>query len=702
MQNSVKGGTNLSEGAVFLVENYGEYAKEILLSRAVPNIDGFKPSQRRILYAMRELEKVKGMTKSSAVVGTVLKLHPHGDTSAYETLVRQVDKHKAISTPFIVGKGSFGNIVTSDSPAAMRYTDVDFSAISDELFGELKSVKMIPTEDGHYKEPVTLPVSFPNILVNASSGIAVGLSSNILPNNFHDVIKAAIELEETGKIEKPLVPDFPTGGEVVYNEKELDRIMRKGKGKVRLRGTWEIQGKSIFITSVPYYAKVDSIKKKSMLIEGVSSVKDLADIKHTVRLEIICKNKNVVGQVLHEVLRTTDLQMNMTSNTVVIIDDRPRIIGVTELLSEWLTFRKGVVAKDLQMQIESLNRTIRRLEVFTDLLGNEKRRNEFLETLVKSTDSKARQLLIGWYSDADKDTVDYILDLKVRQFSNYEGRMKTLNSNRQVLKDTEYALENISETIIKQLKDINARYSFPRQTTVTDVDYDFSDYSKEQEKVVVPVIFNLTDKFIKKVENNRINESLEGIRCMSNDVISLIDNQGRLFRVDLDKLDFSSMSDRGIYLPTYLEIKDDFEIVVEELIENKKVGYVYPDGYVTVVDYGEWVNGQRTTKVTQNGVYEYSEDIMAEFSLDSNYLYAQTNKGRFGFFTTDFKIKNRTARTKVIKELRKDEYVTTAVPVSFSEMSNLVTNSVGYLGALNFLETTDKFDGDYLKELLNR
>ena len=213
---------NLPQSLNHLVDGYLDYAKEVILERAIPNIDGFKPSQRRILYAMKYLERdtdlMKDLTKSAGVVGTTMKIHPHGDASIYETMVRMTDCSEYLNTPFIKGKGSFGHVFSTDEkPAASRYTECMFTKIASECFKGMNGIEMIPSYDNKLKEPLLLPISFPAILCNTSQGIAVGIASNIPSFNFHEVNKATIEFIKTGDIKKALAPDFTTGGCYVFS-----------------------------------------------------------------------------------------------------------------------------------------------------------------------------------------------------------------------------------------------------------------------------------------------------------------------------------------------------------------------------------------------------------------------------------------------------------------------------------------------------
>lgn len=696
-----KDSIEVPEGLRFLVSGYADYAKEVVTDRAIANIDGFKPSQRRILYTMKAVEKVKDLIKSSSVVGSTLKLHPHGDAAVYDTMVRMVDSTLRARVPFIAGKGDFGRLYSTEPPAAMRYTEVAFTSMADELFNEMDGINMVSTEDGHYKEPEVLPVSFPTILNQVQTGIAVGVASNYPSFNFNELNDATIELIETGDIKGVLIPDFTSKGFYVHNEKELRKIMETGKGKLKLRGKWFIEGKTIVIEEIPYYTTSTAImdKLKKVDIQGVSDVRDETDFDG-LRIAIECSNRKIVDQVLTEVLRVTDLQTSISTNIVVIIDNKPRVLGVKELLKEWVKFRTGILSKQLKIDYDKTLTSIAQYTVFADLINDEDKRTSFTETLAKQGALKARDLLVNWFPQSEQFVFDWILDMKIRQFSRNSDVMSRLEGYKRRKAEIEVNLNDVPRVIVNQLKELNRKYKFPRLTQVTDEDYVFDKSDNTVVKAeAVPVIVQIDGKFMKKIRINRATQNLEGLRCMSDDVLSFIDSQGRLLRVALENIDFSSERERGIYLPVYLEVEDDFEVVSYELIQDKKVGYVFSDGFASVVDYSEWVDSKRTTRITTNGVSPLSSLIIGEIDFTKNYLLMFTRSGKFGFASTEFKHKHRTARTKLVPIKEEDEIVT-VISLTYTDILKLVSSPEKYMGKMSLLAYGDTFNSEYLDTLI--
>lgn len=688
----------------FLVDGYGSYAVEVVNDRAIDGIDGFKPSQRRIMYTMMAMEKVKDMTKSQSIAGAVLKLHPHGDASVYDTMVRMVAESEYSPVPFLIGDGAFGKVYSTEPPAAARYTNVMFAPIAKELFGEMNGIKMIPSYDAKLTEPELLPTAIANVLMTPVNGIAVGLATNRPSFNFHDVNKAVMERIETGLITTNLVPDFTTGGVIVNDEKEFEKIMKTGRGKIKLRGKWYVDGKRIIIEEIPYYTTEDAIKKKieDEIEYGVSEVVIATDRLNGMRIEVECSNKKVVDEVLTQVLRVTDLQMSMTTNMVVVIDNKPRVLGVYDLIDEWIKFREGVITKSLQQDSAYYSAQIDKYSVFVALLQDDDKRQKFTETLAKQGEAQARVLLNEWFPNTDREVFNWILDMKLKQFSGLGNRLSHLNGLKDTKAQIDNDLKNVRGVIVRQLRQIDAKYKYPRKTLLTEEDYVFESVSPSQVKAeAVPTIVQVNGKFVKKLRLTRLTEELEGISCMSDDVISFIDTQGRLLRVALENIDFVTESERGIYLPIYLETEDDFEVVAFELISDKKVGYLYSDGFASVVDYSEWVDSKRTTRITANGVSTLAGSIIGEIDFEKGYIMFVSANGRLGFAKSDFKQKNRTARTKLVG-VKEGDSIAVAHPISYKDMLRLVSSPEHYVGKLTPIAKEDTFDHEFYEVLLNQ
>jgi DNA gyrase subunit A len=696
----------MPESMEFLVRGYIDYAKEVVISRAIPGIDGFKPVHRRILWSMKEKEltHTKSFSKSAKVVGDTMPRHPHGDKSIYDTLARLTDARGGQNVAFIEGHGNFGKAYSGDNASAMRYTGCRLSEYAELLFGEMGGVRFIPVEDGSINEPELLPVAFPNILVNPNSGIAVGLASNIPAFNFNDVNNAVIELIEKGDVINLLAPDSTAGGYYVNDPHELRRFIKHGKAKMRFRGKWVIEGKEIIITELPPDVTTITLEKEIKKLKEKDGIPGMSDYRDETELSglryvVECSSKKHVDSVLTTLLRDTSLQVSMTTNLTVIIGGVPRVLGVKDLLLEWIDFRSGVLKVSLENRLEIVKRDIPRYELFVDLMTNEEKRRGYMDSLVHGGYAKASLYLRGLYPEADEEIFKWIYGMKFSSLDNIASKDSKLGKLRLEKSEIETDLRNIRGVIVRELKDLNVKYRFPRKTEITEQDYVF----EKEEKVTVKAaptkcIVQVKGKFVKKLADNRITEDLPGTRCMSDDVLSFMDDRGRLLRLVVDSIPFCSASDRGGYLPVLLGLPDDFNVVGYELIADKTVGYIYSDGFASVVDYGEWANGSRVTKKTDNGVSPYSNLIIADTDLSTGFLLLIASSGRFGFVGTDFKRKNRTARTKLVT-VRDDDKIARVIPLNYGDMQKLVKNPMSYVNALKFPAPEDNFDLDYLRTL---
>lgn len=697
--DSLKG--QVPDGLISLVEGYIDYAKEVVVNRALPNIDGLNPVQRRILYTMRVLESVKDLKKCQLIAGKVLALHPHGDSAVYKAMVRLVDSSEVMNIPYLKGKGSFGKVFSNEKPSAARYTECMLNPIVDEFFGEMNGIDFIPSYNNELEEPSLLPVSYPNILCNPTIGIAVGVASNIPPFNFNEVNNATIELIETGDIKEPLIPDFTTGGYYVKDDTELLKLMETGKAKLKIRGKWHTEGRQIIITEIPYYTNVQALQRVVSEIKGVTKEVDAID-RNGFKYIITCANKKVVDEVLTKVIRDTRLQMTINTNIVVIADDKPHVVGVKDVLQKWVDFRSDVLSKDMKIELDKLLPNITRNNIILDLINNESKRDMLYTKTTKESEESALEYLRSLYEGVEDSVLEQFLDINFRSLTpkNRERRQKELDKLIERRDYLENSLKDVKSVIVSQLKELNKKYITPRKTEVTDIDYNFE---KEETVVVkadpVPVRFVVEDKFMKKLHPTEENEGV-GLDCMTDDIITFVDTKGRLLRVEVDKVPFCKDSERGTYLSVFLDIEDDFDLVCYDVTVEKEKAFVYNDGFISVLDYGEWANLQRVTKMTQKGISPLASLIMGELDLTTSHIMVLTSEGRLGFASLDFKRKNRTARTKIIEGLNKDEIITKVIPIDENVMFDLIDNFENYLGKVSVLNESDSFNSELYNKLI--
>lgn len=696
---------DLPESLKHLVEGYVDYAKEVVVDRAIPGIDGLKPSQRRVLHTMKFIEKVTDLSKCANVAGATMKLHPHGDQSIYDTMVRMVGSSLHLNVPYLKGKGSFGNVFSSsDRAAASRYTECKLEDITDELFKGMSGVEMVPSYDNKFKEPILLPVSFPSILCNPAQGIAVGIAANIPAFNFHELNDAAIELIETGKITKPLCPDFTTGGSYIYNERELQKLMSTGSARLKLRGKWHIEGKVIVVTEIPYYTTVEDITKAVKDLPNVADVKDESD-KKGLRLTIECNTKKVVDEVLNEVLRVSPLQMTFNSNIVIIVDNQPEVIGVKRVLEHWVEFREGVVRKGLEHKVKELDYQINLYDILVDLMTTPEKREVFLAELLNKGRAEAKVLLRGLYPDQEDEVFDWILDKSMGSLGGIGDKQKNYIIELKARKDETLSdLDRVSEIIVEELKQLNKKYKYPRRTEVTEKDYVFEVQKGKVKPEAFAVVVIVDGKFIKKLKSTPTNQKLDGaIKCMSDDTISMLDDRGRLIRVQVEHLDMVTDREKGTYIPLYLGEEDDnYTILDVEVVKNKKIGYMYRDGYAAIIDFNEWYSAKRKTKLTPDGLApKFINIYLGNFRMDRPYIIFLTKKGKLGVTTTEFLEKSRRARTKLIHVGKGDEIVRLC-SASEKDLEDCIVNRERFLNCFRVIGKNDGFSQEVFDRLCNK
>lgn len=689
---------DIPEGFRNLIKGYLDYAREVIMERADPGIDGLKPVHRRILYCMH-WNKQTSLTKSATVVGGVLRLHPHADSTVYDSLVHLTNTAEYQTVPFIKGKGNFGKSYSSEmSYAASRYTECCLNTVSEELFREMDGIKMIPSYDNSTEEPECLPVSFPNILCNANMGIAVGVASNIPSFNFVDVNNAVIELIEKGHIVNPLVPDFPTKGCIVRNNHECTRLLHTGGATFKLRGKWCVDGRTIVITEIPYYTTIEKIKKVATEFQDVTEVQDVSDLTGMC-LNVVCRSKKVVDSVLLQLLRDTDLQMTFHANMFYIYNNRPRYCGIEDLLKDWVEFRTDVLKKHITLGLEGIRTNIVKNEYQVRLFSDTGLRNGLLDALRESEAAGVAYLRENLEGVPDF-VIDWLLGKTLRGIAGMKAQTGRLEALRKAEQQAVFALENIPAVIVSQLGDLNRKYGaeFARKTEITDKDYIFE--KKEKEVIVAEsasIMLEVNGKFIKKMRSFGYSTSKDAVQCMSDDTLALIDSKGRILRVYLENLEYVSSSDRGVYLPVFLGIPDDFEVMCAEIVDDVERCYMFNDGYVGVVNFGEWKNSSRHVRVLENGFSELAANLIGEVDLSKPYVYVQTKGGKCGFFQTVFKHKSRTARTKLFTV--KNDVVTMCISLSMTDYLNASDNSVKYTGKLLPFESVVSLNTELLNSL---
>ena len=451
-----------------LEQNYMPYAMSVIVSRAIPEIDGFKPSHRKLLYTMYKMGLLTGArTKSANIVGQTMRLNPHGDQAIYETMVRLARGNESLLHPFVDSKGNFGKVYSRDMAyAASRYTEARLDPICAELFGDIDSdtVDFADNYDSTMKEPTLLPTSFPNVLVSANMGIAVGMASNICSFNLREVCQTAIALIENPDadlLETLPAPDFPTGGEILYDPAQMLSIYNSGRGSFRIRARWRYlkEGNMIEIYEIPYTTATEIIMDKVAELIKAGKIREIADMRdetdlNGLKLTIDLKRGTDPDKLMQKLFRMTPLQDSFGCNFNILIAGMPRVMGVREILTEWTAWRAGCIRRRVYFQLQKKKDRLHLLKGLGKILLD----IDKAIAIIRETELDAEvvpNLMIGF--GIDQTQAEFVAEIKLRNI-NKEYILKKLQETdtlEQEIADLEQTLgsdRRIRRIIVTELR----------------------------------------------------------------------------------------------------------------------------------------------------------------------------------------------------------------------------------------------------------
>ncbi len=600
--------------------NFMPYAMSVIMSRAIPEIDGFKPSHRKILYMMYKMGLLTGArAKSAKIVGQVMQLNPHGDAAIYDTMVRLSKGYEALLHPYVDSKGNFGKAFSRDMMwAASRYTEAKLEKICAELFADIDkdTVDMVDNFDNSMKEPALLPVTFPSVLVNANTGIAVGMASSICSFNLEEVCKTTIELLRDPKFdvsETLKAPDFAGGGLLVYDKAAMDEIYNTGRGsfKVRARYSFDKSNSCIEITEIPPTTTSEAIidkvieKVKAGSLREISDIRDETDLSG-LKITVDVKRGTDPDKLMKKLYASTPLQDSFSCNFNVLINGMPRVLGVRELLGEWIEFRSGCVRRrtafDLKRATDRLH-LLRGLEKI--LLDIDK-----AISIIRNTEEESEvvpNLMIGFR--IDKIQAEYVAEIKLRHLNKEYilKRLQDIDRLEEAIKDLNDILENpkrIKQIIIYELKEVVKKYAKPRKTEII--------YSAELEEETVepdipdyPVtVFFTQGGYFKKITPLSLrmsgtqklkdgDEIAQTVETANSAELLFFTNKCQVYKSRACDFDDTKASVLGDYvaaklemeegeLPVYMAVTSDYSGYMMFFFENGKAAKVSLDAYRTV------------------------------------------------------------------------------------------------------------------------
>ena len=506
--------------------NYMPYVVSVMVSRAIPEIDGFKPSHRKLLYTMYKMGLMNGPRRKSAnIVGETMKLHPHGDMSIYETLVRLTRDNETLLHPFIDSKGSFGKQYSSMAFAAPRYTEARLEPFCSEIFTGIDrdSVDMVDNYDGTMKEPRLLPTSFPNILVSPNLGIAVGLASSICSFNLSEICDATISILKNPKtnteklLEIVKAPDFPGGGFVIYDRDQMTKVYETGKGSVKLRAKCEYNKNDncIDILEIPYSTSIEAIRKDIMdnkddKLKEITAFNDEIG-KDGFKISLGLKRDAEPDKVIQKLYKFTSLEDSFSCNFNVIVDSVPKQLGIKGIIEEWIRFRVGCLRREFNFDLNKKSEKLHLLLGLGKILLDIDKAIKIVKETERDQDV-VPNLMKGF--GIDELQAEYIADIKLRHLNreyiiNRLADIESLQKDIATLKEIIADELKIKAYIVKQLLDIKKKYGQPRKTQIMYAS-DIVELTKDDMIEDYEVnLFYTKDGYLKKITNQSLRGNSE-------------------------------------------------------------------------------------------------------------------------------------------------------------------------------------------------
>lgn len=636
--------------------NYMPYAMSVIMSRAIPEIDGFKPSHRKLLYTMYKMGLLTGpLIKSANIVGRTMQLNPHGDAAIYDTMVRLSKGYEALLYPYVDSKGNFGKAYSRDmSWAASRYTEAKLSPIAAELFREIDkdTVDFVDNYDATMKEPTLLPVTYPSILINNNTGIAVGMASNICSFNLQEICEATTELikdSDYDVLETIKAPDFPSGGQIVYDKKTMTEALSTGRGGILVRSKYRYDKSNncIDIYEIPPTTTAEAIidkiieKVKSGSFKEISDIRDETD-KSGLKITIDLKRGTDAEKLMKKLYKQTPLLDSFPCNFNVLIGGTPQVLGVRDLLLEWIAFRTECVKRRIYFDLDKAQKKLHLLKGLEKiLLDIDKAIKIVRETPVEA--EVVPNLMIGF--GIDEIQAEYVAEIKLRHL-NREYIMKRLQDVEDLTKeiaemeDTLSSKTKIKKIIIAELKEVSQKYGQPRKSEIiyaNEIDDD-EDESFEDVPDYALTIFFTKAGYFKKITPQSLRMSGEQKLKEGDELSQVVESSNakellfftdkcQVYKAHVSDFEDSKASVLGDYIPTalefddgeqplYMAVTDDFKGYMLFFFENGKVAKVDMNAYETKTNRKKLIKayGSKSPIVTAMYIREDLELVLTSSS----------------------------------------------------------------------------------------
>lgn len=675
--------------------NYMPYVMSVIISRAIPEIDGFKPSHRKLLYTMYKMGLLTGpRTKSANVVGQTMHLNPHGDAAIYETLVRLTKGNESLLHPFIDSKGSFGKHYSLDAYAASRYTEVKLDPFAQELFSGIdrNAVDLIDNYDSTTKEPALLPTSFPNLLVTPNMGIAVGMASNICSFNLDEVCEGTVMLLKNPDttvdqiLDVIKAPDFSVGGYIIYDREQLREIYTTGRGNVRLRAkyTYDKENNCIEILEIPYSTTIDAIMKRITDLVKENKLKELSDFRDEIdlagfKLTLDLKRGVDPEKLMAKLFRLTPLEDNFNCNFNVLINSSPFQLGVVDMLREWIKFRVECVRREFTYNLSKKEDKLHLLLGLGKILLDIDKAIRIVRETAHEKDV-VPNLMEGF--GIDEIQAEYIAEIKLRNLNREYilNRIEEIESLQKEIADLKKTISSdrlIKNQIVKQLEDIRKKYAKPRKSEIIYED-SIADYAPEDDVEDYNVRIVMTKEgYFKKItlvslRGNDEHKHKEGDYIVysedatNRDELLFFSDRAQAYKAHVSDFDNCKASELGDYIPAKLGFDEGEKVVMMKKITsyepNHNMIFIFRNGKGVRVPVSSYETKNNRRKLV-NAYSDASPLVAAFYESEPFELMLIANVGKAIVINTSLipQKSTRSAQGVTLYTLKKKQELTDAI-----------------------------------------
>lgn len=684
-----------------LESNYMPYAMSVIVSRALPEIDGFKPAHRKLLYTMYGMGLLKGVrTKSANVVGSTMHLNPHGDAAIYETMVRMGRSNESLLLPFVDSKGNFGKAYSRDmSYAAARYTEAKLEPVCEELFRDIdkETVDFVPNYDGTTTEPTLLPVTFPTILANNTLGIAVGMACNICSFNLGELCATTVALikDPDHDISTTMpAPDFVGGGQILYDEAQMRQIYEQGRGSVRVRAAYRtVPGENIIeVTQIPPTTTVEAIMDKIAELVKAGKIREISDMRdetdlNGLKLTLDLKRGVDPDKLMAKLYKVTPLEDSFSCNFNILVSGQPRVMGVREILREWTAFRTECVRRRTWFDLQGKRKRLHLLQGLAAILLDIDKAIH----IIRSTEQEQEvvpNLMIGF--GIDEPQAEYVAEIKLRHLNREyllkrTGEIDQLEADIADLEDVLAKPARVRRIIIAELNEAAKKYGKPRRSLIL---YDLPQEEEAEEAEAVPdypvTVFFTREGYLKKIQPQSLrtagahklkegDEIVRQIETRNNLDALFFTDQHQVYKVRLAELEDGKVAQMGIFVPGRLGM-DEGETILDMVLTADYSGHMlffFANGKCAKIPLSAYATKQNRRKLLR----AYSDKAplaLIHYLPEETELAIRTSAGRMLLVGTA-QIPEKTTRDSqgvAVVTLKKNQNITSAVPAESLALAN--------------------------------